>query len=277
MSAGGRDAARAAPQAPRVRFLFDPAATLAAVAGQRRRFAAAVGLLGDDELSAPSRCAGWTVADVLRHGVWADEALRRTWAGDRSLEEGIDPRRTPDEFVRAERTVPDAEVAGRFCASSAEMVGELESAGTDRFGAPALSPIGDVPWWLAAVHLGWDSWIHERDVLVPLGLAGGGDPSETRTVLAYGLVLASFFAGRDPLDVAVGPVRLRRGGGMTEAWAVGADDGRPGHLGAAELSGDPAATVDALSGRGRLPDVLAGAPEVVTRLGGMARYFAGDP
>ncbi len=221
--------------------------------------------------------AGWTVADVLRHGVWADDALRRTWAGDRSLVEGFDPRRTPDEFVRAERAVPDAEVAGRFCASSAEMVAELESAGPDRFGAPALSPIGDVPWWLAAVHLGWDAWIHERDVLVPLGLAGAGDPSEANTMLAYGLVLASFFAGRDPLDVAVGPVRLRRGGGTTEAWAVGADDGRPGTGGAAELSGDPAATVDALSGRGRLPDVLAGAPEVVTRLGGMARYFAAVP
>jgi uncharacterized protein (TIGR03083 family) len=274
VTADGREAAQGAPQAARVRFFFDPAVTLAAVAGQRRRFAAAVALLGAGELAARSRCSGWTVADVLRHGVWADAALRRTWEGDRSLVEGFDPRRTPDEFVRAERGVPDAEVAGRFCASSAEMVAELESSGPERFGAPAVSPIGDVPWWLAAVHLGWDTWIHERDVLVPLGLAEGGDSSGTVPVLAYGLVLASFFVGRDPLDVRLGPVRLRRAEGMTEAWAVGSDEGGPpGTGGEAQLSGDPAATVDALSGRGRLPDVLTGPPEVVTRLGGMARYF----
>jgi uncharacterized protein (TIGR03083 family) len=274
VTADGREAGRDAPQAARVRFLFDPGATLADVAGQRRRFAAAVALLGEGELSAPSRCEGWTVSDVLRHGIWADAALRRTWSGDRSLVEGFDPRSTPDEFVRAERRVPDVEVAARFWASSAEMVGELEAAGPERFGAPALSPLGDVPWWMAAVHLGWDAWIHERDVLVPLGLADEGGPSEKAAVLAYGLVLASFFAGRDPLDVRVGPVQLHRGEGVTEAWALGpGEEGQAGAHGEVELSGDPVAVVDALSGRGRLSEVLTGPVEVVTRLGGMARYF----
>jgi hypothetical protein len=134
--------------------------------------------------------------------------------------------------------------------------------------------LGDVPWWLGGVHLGWDSWVHERDVLVAVGGAPVADEAETVPVLAYGLVLASFFIGREPLSVRIGPVRLRRGSGLTEAWAVGDEGDEAGDE--IEVVGDPVATVDALSGRGSLPDTLEGPPEVVHRLGGMARYFNPD-
>jgi len=269
----GRAAGDGVPQAERVRFLFDPALTLALLAGQRRRFAAAVAQLGPDELSSPSRCEVWSVADVLRHVIWADDALRSIWAGDRSLAEGFDPRRTPHEFVQRERAVPDAEVAARFCASSEQMATDMASAGPERFGLPALSPIGDVPWWLSSVHVGWDTAIHERDALLPLGRTVEADPEESLPVLAYSLVLSSFFAAPDPLHVRIGPVHLcREEEGPVEAWVATQEDGwTEGHW--TDVRGDPVAAVDALSGRIPIPGALSGPPGMLERLGGLARYF----
>lgn len=261
---------QAAPQPRHVRYLFDPRATLTAIAGQRRRFADAVATLDDAELSEPSRCEGWTVCDLLRHGVWADGAMRSIWSGDRSLAEGFDPRRTPDEFVRSARALPGREVLRRYLASTEAMVAELESATEDRFAEPSLSPLGDVPWWLSAVHLGWDTSVHERDALLPLGRSVEAGGEEEAPVLAYALVLAAVFAGPDPLAVRVGPVRLRRESGPVEVWlaARGATD-----KGVTELVGDPAGVVDALSGRAPIFERLSGPTAVVERLGGMARYF----
>lgn len=265
---------QAAPQPRHVRYLFDPRTTLTAIAGQRRRFADAAATFDDAELSEPSRCDGWTVCDLLRHGVWADEAMRGIWSGDRSLAEGFDPRRTPDEFVRSSRAVPDREVLRRYLASTEAMVAELESATDDRFGVPSLSPVGEVPWWLSAVHLGWDTSIHERDALLPLGRPVEAGGEEAVSVLAYALVLAALFAGPGPLAVRVGPVRLHREGGPVEVWlaAQGATDDE-----VTELVGDPAGVVDALSGRGPVFERLSGPAAVVERLGAMARYFTSAP
>src|SRR6202035_500418 len=91
-----------APQADHIRFLFDPHATLTMLAAQQRRFASAVATLTDEELASPSRCAGWTVADVLRHLVWVDTTMCRLWSGDETPAVGFDPRTTPNEAVRAD-------------------------------------------------------------------------------------------------------------------------------------------------------------------------------
>jgi uncharacterized protein (TIGR03083 family) len=263
------------PHADHLRFFFEPAATLTSVADQRRRFAGAVSGLGDAELAAPSRCGAWSVADVLRHGIWFDDTMRAIWSGDRSVALGFDPRRTPDEHVRSARGVADREVLSRYLASTEAVVTELVSAGPARFAQPSRSPAGPVPWWLSAVHLGWDTAIHERDVLLPLGRTVDADPAHSAAVLAYSLALASFFAGPDPLDVAVGGVRLRRDDGPVEVWAPSP---APSGKGAAEggvavVTGDPVAIVDALAGREGLPGAMDGPLAVVERLGGLARYF----
>ena len=187
-----------APQAEHIHFLFDPHATLCAFAAQRRRMAATASTLSPDELSAPSRCGGWTVTDVLRHLVWVDDIVHRVWSGDESLADGFDPRTTPDAFVQADRIVPDAEIRDRYLASTAAMSEELQAAGPERFGQPSLSPVGSVPWWLSAVHIGWDSAVHERDILVPLGRPVVASSDEALPSLAYALVMASFFSGRAP-------------------------------------------------------------------------------
>jgi len=268
-----------APQAEHIRFLFDPPATLCALAGQRRRFGSTVATLTVDELAAPSRCEGWTVADVLRHLVWVDATMRRLWSGDESPAVRFDPRTTPNDSVNADRSVPDDEIQRRYLASTETMIVELESADPERFGHPSLSPAGLVPWWLSAVHQGWDSTVHERDALAPLGRAVEAVSDEMVPCLAYSLVLAALFDRRGHLDVQIGTSRLSRGGGPVIAWATAAGTGE--HIanldgsddGVTVLSGDPAATIDALCGRGSITDTLKGDRSVIDRLNGLARYF----
>ena len=282
MSDDGEQGAKA-PQPDHIRFLFDPDTALMALAGQRRRFGATVAELSTEELEAPSRCVGWTVADVLRHGVWADGAMQRIWSGDLSLVEGFDPRTTPDAAVRADRAVPDDEIRRRYLTSTETMIVELESTDPERLGRPSLSPAGPVPWWLSAVHLGWDSTIHERDVLAPLDRAVEATADETTVALAYSLVLVTFFSGRDPLDVQIGTVRLHCGDGPVTASTIGAAISADGgdHRSADDvvtvLEGDPVAIVDALSGRLSPADVLHGDTALIGRLGGLARYFTSSP
>ena len=265
------------PQAGHFELLFDPGTVLAAVVGHRRRFRDSVGSLTADELASPSRCEGWTVADVLRHGIWVDGTFRRIWSGEGSTLKDFDPRTTPNEFVESNRAVPDEEIRRRYLSSTEDMVIELESAQSERFGDLSVTPAGAVPWWLSVVHLGWDSTVHERDALSPLGHKVEANPAETLPFLAYCLVLSSFFAGPDPLDVRVADIRLQRGTGPVTAWAITtaaeADDERLSDPTSAVLTGEPTDIIDALSGRAPLTDVLNGQPAVVERLGGLATYF----
>ena len=257
-----------AAQPDHFRFWFDPEETLAAVALHRRRFASGVAGLDAEQLRAASRCTGWSVADVLRHGIWADDAMRGLWSGDREVLKGFDPRTTPDEAVEAGRTTDDLEVRRRYLASTEAMVAELESADGRRFGEPSLSPAGTVPWWLSALHLGWDTTIHERDVMSSLGRAVEVESHESEPVLAYTLVLNSFFCAPGDWSVSLGAVRFRRCGGRAAVWTSQHRDG------AVVLHGDPVAVVDAMSGRAPLSGAVRGDRATVQRLGGLARFFA---
>ena len=270
------------PQAKHFHFLFDPHSTLTILAGQRRRFASTVATLSLEELSSPSRCHGWTVADVLRHLVWVDSVMRLLWSGDESIANGFDPRTTPDESVQADRLVSsDEETRQRYLSSTGIMVVDLESASADQFGRRSLSPAGRVPWWMSAVHMGWDSTIHERDALEPLGRSISEVPAETAVALAYSLVLASLLDSGDGLSVRVGPIHLRKQDGRSTARVIpesGVGDktgGTPGDD-TAVLRGDLIAVIDALSGRGSLPDSLSGDGVIVDRLAGLARFFSVD-
>jgi len=262
----------AAPQADHIHFLFEPRRVVGAVASQRRRFATTVESLDSSELAEVSRCPGWTVADVLRHGLWVDATLRAIWSGQRSLR-NFDPRTTPNETVEANRQISDHEIQEQYLVSSSNMVRELESAGLERFGQPSISPAGKVPWWLSVVHAGWDAAIHERDVLVPLGRPVVAVEEETTPFLAYGLVLASLIAGNKSLSVRVDDVRLRCGDGPVTAWSVEPMDD-PTDATVTVLSGSPEVVIDAIAGRGALHEALAGPVATIDQLSGLADFFS---
>ena len=59
---------------------------------------------------------------------------------------------------------------------------------------PAEAPPGHVPLRALALHALWDSWVHERDVVIPLGLDPVEEDDEVTGSLAYVAALSPAFA-----------------------------------------------------------------------------------
>jgi uncharacterized protein (TIGR03083 family) len=262
----------AIPQADHLRVELDPGAVVTAYVRHRRRFAAAVTSLDEGALRTPSRCSAWTVADVLRHGCDVDGWLRTIWAGELPFS-AFDPRVTPHELVVERRAVPDVEIRDRYVESAEAMAAEVHGSRAEQWGAPSLSFAGAVPWWLGLLHALFDSWVHERDLLLPLGRDVTVASDELEAVLAYSLAIVAHVSGRlgsdESVDAVVcgfrvtaeeGPVTVTRSSGSPPA-------------GVPVLTGDPPLVVDALAGRGSLEGVLTGSATMIHRLGVLARFF----
>jgi uncharacterized protein (TIGR03083 family) len=252
------------PQADHVRVELDPAPVLAAYARHRRQFAEDVQSFDEDALATPSRCAGWSVADVLRHCIDADGWIQAIWTGAPLPFDHFDPTRTPDEFVVAGRGVPDCEVRDRYGPSVDAMVAGVAERQPEQWGDPSFSPLGAVPWWLSAVHLFYDSWLHRRDVLLPLGRDPEPAADETLPMLAYSLAIVGNLT-KPPTEAEVAGVRMVRADGPVIVSTVDGNGADP----AAQ-----AAIIDAISGRGSLVEALPGEdPALVHRVGVLARIF----
>jgi len=55
----------------------------------------------------------------------------------------------------------------------------------------AESPVGHVSLRLVMQHALWDSWVHERDIMLPLGLAPVVESDEVRSCLQYAAALGA--------------------------------------------------------------------------------------
>ncbi|HZQ85309.1 MAG TPA: maleylpyruvate isomerase N-terminal domain-containing protein [Acidimicrobiales bacterium] len=261
------------PQAEHIRVDVDPAAAIAGYAGHRLRFADEVTSLTDADLAAPSRCSKWTVADVLRHGCDVDAWMQAIWSGGPLPFTSFDPRTTPHDSVVEGRELPDGEVRDRYVASARAMADDVGSSGPERWGLPSLCPAGPVPWWMSTLHVFYDSWVHERDALMPLGRSVPVSPEETTPVLAWVVSLIGH-VGTDPLEVDVCGVHAVLRDGVVSTLTAGSADGD----GTPRSAAGVAAIIDAVSGRGSVEDALAGYdPAVVHRLGALARFFDTEP
>ncbi len=250
------------PQGDQIQVDIDPARTLAAYAQHRRRFAAEVAALNSEALASQSRCSLWSVADVLRHCRDVDDWMQTLWTGNAPPFKSFDPIMTPHEFVLAGRDISDVEARDRYVASCEVMASDVGPSGPERWGLVSVSPLGFVPWWLSALHVFFDSWIHERDVLLPLDVHPPAEESEATPVLAYSLAIVGTLV-KEPMDVVIAGVRVVTGDGPPRATpdANGVD-------------GNAATIIDALLGRGNVEDALAGTdPEVVRHFGALARIF----
>ena len=249
------------PQSETIHVELEPSRVVAAHARHLRRFAGEIAQLDGDVLKAQSRCDKWTVADVLRHLCDVDSWMLTLWSGGRPPFTSFDPNTTPHEFVLKRRDIADARVRDDFVASSEQLAAAVEAGGPERWGEPSISPVGFVPWWLSALHVFYDSWVHERDALLPIGVEPPVLDDEATPVLTYSLALAGTF-GRNELDTVVGGVHLVAGRQPVVATPVG------------PLGSGAGALIDAVNGRADLDEVLAGEdPEIIRRLGALARFF----
>jgi uncharacterized protein (TIGR03083 family) len=154
--------------------------------------------LSVDDWRSASRCDRWTVQDVVAHiagvnGFWRASLLAGLAGEPTRILAGFDPVKTPAFMVAKMRELSPDEVLDQFLASNhafLDVMGELDDNGCAML---AEAPPGHLPIRLVALHALWDSWIHERDIALPLGLSPPVEHDEVRSCLRYVCALSSAF------------------------------------------------------------------------------------
>lgn len=243
---------------------------------QRGRLNALLRALEDDEWTTQSRCSEWSVHEVVRHlrdaTLKCTELLRGDWPED---SERFDPRTTPIAWLARSAREDPHETVSSFDEATAELLDEVDRHLSDGTSAPLPFLYGPAPWSIAVLHVVWDAWVHERDIVLPLRRRHESPPAESRAAAAYGLTLACVpvMLQRTRLDESVelagdgGGLFRVEGSGATMTTTV-CDASRDD-----ALYGILPEVVDSLVGRGdELTGVLRGPRERVERLG-MFRAF----
>ncbi len=246
---------------------------------QRARFRELLAGFDDAAWAAPSRCDGWSVQDVVTHlatatGFFALSIASGLDGNPTRFLEGFDPVATPAGMVAAVRDRPPAEALASLVEADAAMDAVLERVGGDDWEAVAEAPPGHLSVRAVVLHSLWDSWIHERDVRIPLGLPVVEEPDEVAAGLAYAVALGPGFLSLTGSDrpgtlevVATDPeVRLV----VEHGPAVRVSSG-PVPEGTPRLTGRAVDLLEGLSFRAPFPDGLA--PEDRWLLGALGEVF----
>ena len=241
---------------------------------QRRRFAAVLQGFGPGDWAAPTRCPGWSAHEVVRH--LCDGNARGASAGpdDRTLDltAGFDPRTTPSGWLTASAGEPPEVTLSRFVATTEELLAVLRARLADGRRFDVRLPYGPMDWTVLVLHGFWDSWLHERDVLLARGTDHPAADGATAYAAAYGVFIAAAVASMfgDPVH---DKLELGGDGGVFDLDSHGAVTLTVTRMATA---GPPAAQVtDALAGRVHtavtLGDLSAGTR---TALSHLAEFFS---
>jgi uncharacterized protein (TIGR03083 family) len=157
---------------------------------QRRRLEDLLRGLSDEQWNAPSRCGAWTVKDVVVHlaGVnrfWKASAAAGIAGTPTRLLGAFDPAATPLMMVDSLGSVSPAVALDMFVSSNDALLATVADLDDTAWTAVAESPIGHVSLRLVMQHALWDSWVHERDIMLPLGLDPVVESDEVRSCLQY--------------------------------------------------------------------------------------------
>jgi uncharacterized protein (TIGR03083 family) len=239
---------------------------------QRRRFVEVLRQFDPGDWAAPTRCGAWSAHDVVRHLCDVTEYV--PIAGDRTFDvaAGFDPRITPRGWLSASDSEKPAATLTRLITRTEEMLALARSrleAGS-RF--IVWLPFGPVDWTVQTLHLFWDSWIHERDVLLAQGVEHPTTDEATGYATAYGLFIAASVAAMFGEHVRHTLELSGTGGGIFD---LSSEDGVALSMTRVSVPGLPAAQVaDALAGREAAAAVLDGLPASArTPLTRLAEFF----
>lgn len=225
-------------------------------ARQRQGFAAILRGFGPGDWAAPTRCADWSAHDVVRHLCDGTVKLAAVRPGDRTLDRaaGFDPRITPRSWPIVSATEPPGATLSRFLATTDELLALLRDRLTKGLSFDVCLPYGPMDWTILVLHAFWDSWLHERDVLLARRRVHPTGADATFYATAYGLFIAAAVAAR------YGGLqqKLILGGGIFDLDSHGAVTLTATR---ATIAGPPAAEVtDALAGRSPTAAVLGDLP-----------------
>ncbi len=225
---------------------------------QRRRLGEVLAGLDEQQWATPSRCEGWAIRDVIAHLVGTNKfftfSIASGLAGTPTrLLSGFDPVATPAAMVDAmagRSTSELLDVYNEGFEALAETIGDLDA---ESWLLLAEAPPGYLAIHAVVLHALWDAWVHERDILLPLGRVQVFENDELSGSLRYA--------------AALGPAYLAtQGSSRTGVLSVEPTDGvptfvvdigpdvtvRPGPApgGAAHAVGSSIDLIEALSCRG---------------------------
>ena len=253
---------------------LDPQRLLDVFGEQRHRFVTVLQGFGASDWAAPTRCANWSAHEVVRHLCDANAIGIAVGPDDDTLDtsEGFDPRTAPRQWLTVSEGESPGATLGRFVA----MTDELLALARDRLAQgrsfSVRMPYGPMDWTVLMLHAFWDSWIHERDVLLARGAEHPTDGDATVYATAYGLFIAAAVASMFGGQVQERLILGGDGGGIFEV------DNRGGvtlTVQRATGAGPRAAEVaDALAGRTQIAAALPELPDCSrAALSCMADFF----
>ena len=249
------------------------------VVRQRRRLESMLAGLDHDSWSMASRCVGLTVKDVVAHlaGVnqfWTLSVKQGVAGVPTRLLGGFDPVTTPAAMVEATRDQSPKEVLAQFVESNNDFLGALEALNLTQWEMMAEAPPGHLSVRLVASHALWDSWIHERDIALPLGISSPVFEDEVAASLRYVCALSAAFLVLSRSG-ATGKISLKSSNPSLEFTVIFNEEvaihNWPLEPSEATLVGDSVELLEALSYRTPMPNELpSGWREI---LGGLAAVF----
>ena len=168
---------------------------LAPITRQHRRLTAMLNGFDHDAWATQSRCDQWTARDVAAHlasvnSYWTTSIQAGLTRQPTRMLTGFDPATTPPAIVETMTSLTNEEVLAQFVAASETLLDVLAGLDDSDWSTPAESPIGHVPIRLVVHHALWDSWIHERDIAIPLGIAVPCEPDEVKACLRYAAAIS---------------------------------------------------------------------------------------
>lgn len=157
---------------------------------QRNRLTDVLSQLSSKEWSSPSRCEGWSVQDVAEHLVSVNQffllSISSALRGEPTrILASFNPVRDPAAIVQSARGAAPGSTLEKLAASNSEFAALLWSLRESDWEKLAEAPPGHIAVSGVCAHALWDAWIHERDVLLPLGRDPQAEPDEVTIALAY--------------------------------------------------------------------------------------------
>lgn len=187
-----------------------------------------VGPLDEAGWATPSRCPGWSVADVVLHLAQTDEMAiaslqQRFGEAIDELTAGVGMAASVDDgaalVVERERGRPPAEVLARWRTAAGQLRDELRAADPSRRVAWVA---GDLSVRTLATTRLAEAWIHTGDVAVPLGKPVAADDRLWHIARLAWRTLPYAFAAAG--HEAAGPVAFELAAPNGDTWTFSSDD-----------------------------------------------------